>query len=448
MDKDKLINKYEFQFSNVIYGVEFQIIEFMFKGKPHYAYQVTNKFDYPTNYFKDLFEIGDYLLYFDWISEKLEKTTLGELISANRGLIGGSDYGSLKLLAFYIGSANFNVGLHVAKSIDSELFPKILNEEQCKELGKYFSIEKDSNPKLVNHSISLLDEKSLGKDFKAFFNKENINEFSNIIVINNEIEGTSKLNPVEDHDMINYYLSISNNYKNSPKLLTDKEKKKWTGDNKDFPDDVGFKYQYYKDHLLEANKNLKLSKNDQEDTKLDEKIEDNLIIVLNNIFDNFNDTKYSKENVNNLFSLDTDLSHSYITEVNSFRTKNVLENFKKNVYQTFFGTDIIDLNSIVGKVMASTVYQPSTVEIVKKLLNENHFIRSYTIQSKNLRATFRELEAYFQKQNQILLGYIDYDYANFIDGGERKIRKIGINPNQREIIKLNIGDRLITLSHY
>ena len=127
---------------------------------------------------------------------------------------------------------------------------------------------------------------------------------------------------------------------------------------------------------------------------------------------------------------------------------NVLENFKTNVYQTFFGSDIIDLNSIVGKVMASTVYQPSTIEIVKKLLNENHFIRSYTIQSKNLRATFRELEAHFQKQNQILLGYIDYDYTNFIDGGERKIRKIGINPNQREVIKLNIGDRLITLSHY
>jgi hypothetical protein len=57
-------------------------------------------------------------------------------------------------------------------------------------------------------------------------------------------------------------------------------------------------------------------------------------------------------------------------------------------------------------------------------------------------------ESHFQKQNQILLGYIDYDYANFIDGGERKIRKIGINPNQKEIIKLNIGDRLITLSHY
>ena len=127
----------------------------------------------------------------------MEKTTLSELISANRGLICGSDYGSLRLLAFYIGNgADFNVGMHIAKSIDSELFPKILNVEQCKELGKYFSIEKDSNPKLVNHSISLLDEKSLGKDFKAFFNKENINEFSNIIVINDEIEGTSKLNRV------------------------------------------------------------------------------------------------------------------------------------------------------------------------------------------------------------------------------------------------------------
>jgi len=449
LDKDKLINKYEFQFSNVIYGVEFQIIEFMFKSKPHYAYQVTNKFDYPTNHFKDLFEIGDYLLYFDWISEKLEKTTLSELIRTNRGLIGGVDYGSLRLLAFFIGNGtDFNVGMQVAKSIDSELFPKILKVEQCKELGKYFSIEKDSNPKLVNHTISLLDEKSLEKDFKTFFNKENINEFSNVIVINNEIEGTSKLNPVEDHDMINYYLSISNNYKNSPKLLTNKEKKKWTGDNKDFPEEAGFKYKYYKDHLLEANKNLKFSKNNQEEAKLDEKIEENLIINLNSVFDNFNDTKYSKENINNLFSLDTDLSHSYITEVNSFRTKNILENFKKNISQTFYGTDIIDLNSIIGKVMASTIYQPSTVEIVKKLLNENHFIRSYTIQSKNLQATFRELEAHFQKQNQILLGYIDYDYANFIDGGERKIRKIGINPNQREVIKLNIGDRLITLSHY
>ena len=197
---------------------------------------------------------------------------------------------------------------------------------------------------------------------------------------------------------------------------------------------------------MKANKKLQFSKN--ESVKLDDNSSKDLITYLNALFDNFNDKKFSKDNINELFDLDTNLIPSYITEVNSFRTKNILENFKKNIYQTFFGTDIIDLNSIIGKVMASTVYQPSTVEIVKKLLNENHFIRSYTIQSKNLRVTFRELEAHFQKQNQILLGYIDYDYANFIDGGERKIRKIGINPNQKEIIKLNIGDRLITLSHY
>ena len=448
LDNKKLINKYEFQFSNVIFGVEFQFIEFMYNDKPYYAYQVTNKFDYPINHFKDLFEIGDYLLFYDWISGPLEKPKLSELLSANpAGLIGNEGYGSLSLLAFYIGNGNFDIGIFLNKSINGELYPKTLNANQCKELAKQFNIEKNSDPILVNHKIETLNEKSLEKSFKDFFNVEKINEYANVIVINNEIEGSSKLNPVEDHDMINYYLGISNNYKDNPKLLTEKEKKKWSPNDKDFQDQVTSNYRLYKDQLLKANKKLQFSKNN-EGVKLDDNSSKDLIIYLNALFDNFNDKKFSKDNINELFDLDTNLIPSYITEVNSFRTKNILESFKKNIYQTFFGTDIIDLNSIIGKVMASTVYQPSTVEIVKKLLNENHFIRSYTIQSKNLRITFRELEAHFQKQNQILLGYIDYDYANFIDGGERKIRKIGINPNQREIIKLNIGDRLITLSHY
>jgi len=448
LEKEKLINKYEFQFSNVIYGVEFQIIEFIFNGKSYYAYQVTNKFETPCNHFKDLFEIGDYLLYFDWISEDLKKITWNKLITqGGASLIGGADYGSLKLLAFYIAQGtDFLVGMYVAKAINGELFPKVLTSNQCKELGEHFNLEKNADPKLVQHSFKLLNELQTQENFGEFFKEENINEYSNVIVINNEIEGTNKVNPVEDHDMINYYLGISNGYKNSPKLLTVNEKKKWTPADQDRH--TGLDYSYYKEQVLNANKSLRSSKIYQDINKLDSDIADDLVITLNSAFDNFNDTKFTKENIKNLFLLNTDLSHSYITEVNSFRTKRVLESFKKNIYQTFFGTDIIDLNSIIGKIMASTVYQPSTIEIINKLLKENHFIRSFTIQSSDLNVTFRELEAYFQKQNQILLGYIDYDYSNYIDGGERKIKKIAINPNQNEVIKLGAGDRLITLSHY
>ena len=98
-------------------------------------------------------------------------------------------------------------------------------------------------------------------------------------------------------------------------------------------------------------------------------------------------------------------------------------------------------------MIASTFYQPSSLEIVKNLLEKNHFIKSFTIEDRSLAVTFRELEAYFQKHNHILIGYIDYDYSTHVEGVERKIRKIELNPDQTEILKLNRGDRLITISH-
>lgn len=403
-DKNKYSNKLSRNITNELYGVEFQLIEILCQNKSKFALQVTNKSDFSLNTFKDIFEIGDYL--WGWEPSIIENSNISwdQFLNIKKSTLTTptSSVSCLKLLRYDLLANNESMGFYISKEIKGDLGIHNLSQAQCGDLSRFHKELLSSKDKTIKHDFAKLNVDQTESSFKDFFEKEKINEFSNIIVINNEIEGQNKINPVDDHDMISYYIGVSNGYKKYPKLFNLEEKLKWSETESDWLL-TEYSYQYDND--------------------------------INDPSKKFN-------------HLDTEKSPSYITEVNSFRTKKILDNYKKNIYQTFFGTDIIDSNSLIGKIIASTFYQPATKKIIDKLITENHFIKSYTIKDKDISITFRELEIYFQKFNQILLGYVDYDYEHFVEGGLRKLKKIVINPDQKQKINLNCGDRLITLSHY
>ena len=66
VDQAKLIDFNEKKFSNIVLGVEFQPIEIINKNKSFWIFQITNKFSIEDKTFSDLFEIGDYLLQYDY----------------------------------------------------------------------------------------------------------------------------------------------------------------------------------------------------------------------------------------------------------------------------------------------------------------------------------------------------------------------------------------------
>ena len=52
---------------------------------------------------------------------------------------------------------------------------------------------------------------------------------------------------------------------------------------------------------------------------------------------------------------------------------------------------------------------------------------------------------YFQNKNETLIGIIDYEFDK---DQRRKIKNISINPKQTENVKLDQGDRLITIANF
>ena len=94
--------------------------------------------------------------------------------------------------------------------------------------------------------------------------------------------------------MLNYYISISNGFKRSPKLYSLDEEEKWK-------DRESFNYELYKEELIKDSEQIKLNPN--------KKIEPNI----DYIEDLFNQTKeFTKDDYIKLLRLDTSKSPSYI----------------------------------------------------------------------------------------------------------------------------------------
>ena len=137
--------------------------------------------------------------------------------------------------------------------------------------------------------------------------------------------------------------------------------------------------------------------------------------------------------------------HSMITEINGYRSKRILEDYKEKYFSPYIGNDVIEMNSIVSKYLAAGTFDIKNTKLIDLLFSRTHTIKAHTLVDKELTATFCELEKYFQNKNETLIGIIDYEFDK--DQG-RKIKNISINPKQTENIKLDQGDRLITIANF
>ena len=135
---------------------------------------------------------------------------------------------------------------------------------------------------------------------------------------------------------------------------------------------------------------------------------------------------------------------SLITEVNGYRTKKILEDFKYKYFSPTIGNDVVEINSIISKYIAAATFDMNNSDLINLLFKRAHTLKSHTLLDKSLTTTFCELEKYFQSKNEVLIGIIDYDFYL----SKRKIKSISINPEQKKQIDLDEGDRLITIANF
>ena len=137
--------------------------------------------------------------------------------------------------------------------------------------------------------------------------------------------------------------------------------------------------------------------------------------------------------------------HSMITEINGYRTKKVLENYKNNFFSPYIGNDVIEMNSIISKYISSATFDPKNTKLIDLLFGRIHTIKAHSLADDVLKTNFCELESYFQDKNETLIGIIDYEFDKMQN---RKINNITINPDQKKELILDKGDRLITIANF
>jgi len=169
----------------------------------------------------------------------------------------------------------------------------------------------------------------------------------------------------------------------------------------------------------------------------------------NKVIDNY--VLFSNFDINNQEFNNT--PRSFITEVGAFKSKDILERYKRNTYSPYFGVDIIDINTLISKIISTSSLDKNNKKLIDEFLGLNFNIKTYTVNQDVLETSFCELEKFFAEKKQILLGLIDYDfkdvqntYKSSCSMPRRKINDIIINPDQRKKLYLNKGDRIITLS--
>ena len=137
--------------------------------------------------------------------------------------------------------------------------------------------------------------------------------------------------------------------------------------------------------------------------------------------------------------------HSMITEINGYRTKRILEDYKSKYFSPYLGNDIVEINSIISKYLAAATFDQKNTRLIDLLFSRIHMIRAHSLRDDILKTTFCELENYFQQKNETLIGIIDYEFDK---NHKRRIKKISINPNQTKEISLDQGDRAITIANF
>ena len=158
-------------------------------------------------------------------------------------------------------------------------------------------------------------------------------------------------------------------------------------------------------------------------------------VMINN-FVGFSNLKHDNQKISD---------HSMITEVNGYRTKTILENYKNKFFSPYMGNDVIEMNSIISKYISSATFDSKNAKLIDLLFGRIHTIKAHSLVDEELKTNFSELENYFQDKNETLIGIIDYDFNKMQN---RKINNITINPDQKKEIVLDKGDRLITIANF
>ena len=318
------------------------------------------------------------------------------------------------------------------KSQRGDVFVKKIVMENKSNLVNNFNIRIKNINENLEKSLSQFNiyptnyENLYGNLEDIAFQKNKFLDFDNIIVLNNEIDEGHYSNPVEDHDMINLFNFFTYLFTDPQKIIRKIEHEKGITIDQNFTKDRN---------------------NDAISTLFDELLstsdED-----LKGFTDNVPDPNKSEKDTIEYKNFMPETAPSYVTEINSYKSKLLLQGFKTQLALPFKGVDLVETNSLSSKVLASAFYDTKNHLLMEYLFEKINYIKLYDVYNKNLDIKNSDIKKFFSEKNETFIGYIDYEYSSFYKGGTRRIRNFYINPNSSDIAKLNRGDKIIVISNY
>ena len=403
-------------------------------------FQIINKFNNELNDQLADIQVGHYLI--DIISSKRinsldlkQKYTWTEIVD-DGGLL-GLPHTDKRLLFQDEIDINEEFFIRYKKSLRGDVYVKKIKKTSENNLVKQFNeiIQKTNQQvkkSLSNIHIHQINFDNLYNNLEEIaFQKTQFLNFDNIIVLNNEIDEGHYSNPVEDHDMINMFNFFTYLFTNPNNVIKKIEHDKG----------IVIERNFAKDRNNDAHGALL----NELESLLDDLDSESSPISDQDVAATAATDSTEKSNNNNFMP---EKAPSYITEINSYKSKLLLQDFKSNLALPFKGVDLIETNSLSSKVLASAFYDTKSHYLMDYLFEKINYLKSYDVFNEYLEINISELKNHFATKNETFIGYIDYEYESFYKGGTRRIRNFYINPPSSDTAKLNRGDKIIVISNY
>ena len=95
---------------------------------------------------------------------------------------------------------------------------------------------------------------------------------------------------------------------------------------------------------------------------------------------------------------------SYISELNSYKTKAILDKNRRQNFSPFEGVDFLEVNSLTSKMLASNFYDNKNSQLVDYLFHKkNNYFKSYVIDGSMPICTYAEIRNFFIERGEIIL---------------------------------------------
>lgn len=378
--------------------------------------------------------IGDYLLHFDvprqhneihsqLINNKNNNDTL--TVSWEEFINSDIKYGQITSSDFTFRKSSFISDLNESKNKIGIIY--FQSQQQGDVTIQKLNLSDQSNNKIIENYNQILSEayqaqkKSLKntvcladpyKDYflrareEALTQKPYLLDQDHIIILSDEIDEGHYSNPVEDHDMIYIYNFFYNLFDKPNKIVSE----------------------------IEENTNkLPEYVSDSERGRHKENLLDSLTFL-----DDSGDSEFVSEK-----------APSYISELNSYKTKAILDKNRRQNYSPFEGVDFLEVNSLTSKMLASNFYDNKNSQLVDYLFHKkNNYFKSYVIDGSMMNCTYSEIRNFFIERGEIILGFMDYEFSSYFGGGRRKLKLFNVNPPSQQKINLNKGDKIVVLANY